>query len=184
MITEHGEILNEPLAYTITWKTPFNHDTTTEALRVALFCTGESKTQQHGKEEADINTIVNRFLKTGLMPQVKIPPSYQDFEGIFDFQDAMNVVAAGKHAFMQMPADIRDAFHNSPERFVDTINGMLGEEDSQKREKNLEVLRAMNLAVTPGAPADKTTLGDVLKAIKEQGTPNPPTGGTPLKGAS
>lgn len=175
--TETGEITP------FEWKTPYNHSVEAEATRTALFCKDPTLTQQHGKEEADINTIVDRFLKTGLMPQIPVPPTYQDFEDTFDFQTAMNVVAAGKASFNQLPADIRDAFHNSPERFVDTVDQFLAEPDPTKREKNLEVLRAMNLAVPAGPPADKTTLGDVLKAIKEQGTPKAPPVPEPLKGA-
>lgn len=156
------------------WKTPNNHNVNDEAKRTALYCRDATLTQQNGKEEADINTIVNRFLKTGLVPQVPVPPTYQQFDDVFDFQTAMNVVAAGKASFEKMPADIRDAFHNNPQLFVETIDTWLAEPNSEIREKNLELLRAMNLAVPAGPPADKTTLGDVLKAIKEQGTSKVP----------
>lgn len=156
------------------WKTPFNHNTEHEAHRTALFCKDETKTQQHGKEEADINVIVSRFLKTGVMPQIPLPPQFEDFGEEFNFQDAMNTIAAAKFSFAQLPADQREAFGNDPITFVKTIDSMLMETDDRKRERNLEILRAMNMAVTPGPIADQTTLGDVLAAIKEQGTPKEP----------
>lgn len=182
MLTADGEIINEPLAHP-TWKTPFNHDTEAEAKRTALYCLDPTLAQQHGKEEADINTIVDRFLTTGLVPQIPVPPTYEQFDEVFDFQTAMNLIAAGKASFMAMPAEIRNAFHNSPELFVNTIDDWLSEKDTNQRNKNLEVMRAMNLAVPAGPPADTTTLGEVLAAIKEQGTPKPAPAGTPLKGA-
>lgn len=168
-LTTDGELL--PLRE---WKTPYNHNTELEALRTSTACLDESKAQQHGKEEADINVIVNRFLKTGTMPQIPLPPSYANYEGEFNFQDAMNIIAAGKQSFMGMDAEVRDAFRNDPARFVETIDRWLAEEDPQQKEQNLEIMRAMNLAVKKGPIADQTTLGDVLAAIKEQGTPREP----------
>lgn len=172
-LDRNGELIETGAPF---WKTPNNHDTVAEAHKTALFCNDPSMTQQHGKEEADINTIVNRFLKTGLLPEIKIPPNYADFDDVFDFQSAMNQVAAAKNSFNALDAEVRDAFGNDPQRFVSTVNAMLEETDAEKREKNLGILRAMRLAVPKGEPVDKTTLGDVLKAIKEQGTPKEPPG--------
>lgn len=177
MYDDNGELqIQRPAPF---WKTPFNHDTDAEAARTALTCLDPSLAQQNGKDEADINTIVSRFLKTGVLPQVPMPPSYQDFDEVFDFQTALNLINAGKHSFMGMPAEVRDAFNNNPELFVNTVDQWIQETDPKTREKNLEVLRAMNLAVPAGPIADKTTLGDVLKAIKEQGAtaPKPPPNG-------
>lgn len=170
---ETGEILPDPPP-PVLWKTPYNHDVDAEATRTALFCLDVTKTQQHGKEEADINTIVDRFLKTGSLPQVAIPPNYEDFDEVFDFQTAMNAVAAAKASFNAMDATVRDAFRNDPHRFVAQIDAWLNEPDPAERERNLALMRAMNLAVPKGEPADRTTLGDVLAAIKEQGTPKEP----------
>nr|QJB19185.1 MAG: internal scaffolding protein [Microvirus sp.] len=155
----------------IYWKTPYNHDTNAEAKRTELICTDESRAQQHLANEVDINTIVGRFLKTGTMPQIPMPPRYEDWDDAFDFQSSMNLIAAGKASFAALPAEVRDAFHNDPARFINTIDHWSQEPDQAKREKNLETMRALNLAVPPGPKADDTTLGDVLRAIKEQGTP-------------
>lgn len=173
-----GEITRTTTSYF--WKTPFNHDTDAEALRVGLVCLDPSLAQQHAKDETDINVIVDRFLKTGTVPQIPVPPTYEEFAEVFDFQTAMNIIAAGKHSFSQLPAEVRDAFRNDPGRFVGQVDAWLAEEDPKKRASNLETMRALNLAVEPGPIADRTTLGDVLKAIKEQGAhqapPDPHTG--------
>lgn len=169
-VNEDGEILP------ISFKTPFNHNTNQESRRTALYCKDESLAQQHLKEEVDINTIVGRFLKSGTMPQIPLPPSYEDFDEVFDFQTAMNLIAAGKASFGAMDAEVRDAFHNDPARFVRQVDAWLGESDPELREKNLEYMRALNLAVPKGPKADDTTLGDLLRAIKEQGTSQAPPG--------
>jgi phage internal scaffolding protein len=46
-------------------------------------------------------------------------PQYVDYEGVFDFQSAMNVVRAADENFMRMDAKIRSRFHNSPQEFLE-----------------------------------------------------------------
>jgi phage internal scaffolding protein len=78
-----------------------------------------SLTQQQFAEEADINTIVNRFLKTGVLPTPNTFPQYVDFEGVFDYQSAMNLVRAADESFMRMDAKVRARFNNSPQEFLE-----------------------------------------------------------------
>jgi len=78
-----------------------------------------SLTQQQFAEEADINTIVNRFLKTGVLPTPNTFPQYVDFEGVFDYQSAMNLVRAADESFMRMDAKVRQRFNNSPQEFLE-----------------------------------------------------------------
>lgn len=52
------------------------------------------------------------------MPQLQEIPSFQDFEGIFDFQTAMNKVREANETFMAMPAQLRARFHNDPQEFL------------------------------------------------------------------
>lgn len=152
------------------FKTPYNHDRDAESVATGYEETMPSKTQQHQAEEADINTIVKRFNVTGQLPQIPLPPALEEFSDIFDFQTAMNTLAAARRSFEMLPADIRAAFNNDPHQFVGTVDNMLAVDDKDTRDNNLKVLRAMGLAVTPGPVADKTTLGDVLAAIKEKST--------------
>lgn len=167
-LTADGEIVDIPPPF---FKTPYNHDTLADAKLGALICKDPTLCQQHEAEQADINTIAKNFGLTGKLPIIDLPPSLDRFGEIFDFQDAMNVMTAAKNSFMQMPAEIRAAFQNDPNNFVATVDAMTAEQDPARLENNLAALRAMGLAVQPGPVADKTTLGDVLKAIKEQGAP-------------
>lgn len=84
-----------------------------------LKCLDSSLTQQQFKEEADINNIVDRFMKTGHLPDPVSMPQYVDYEGIFDFQSAMNVVRQADENFMRMDAKVRSRFHNSPQEFLE-----------------------------------------------------------------
>lgn len=84
-----------------------------------LNCLDASLTQQQFKEESDINTIVDRFMKTGHLPDPVSMPQYVDYEGVFDFQSAMNVVRQADENFMRMDAKVRARFHNSPQEFLE-----------------------------------------------------------------
>ena len=84
-----------------------------------LKCLDSSLTQQQFKEESDINTIVDRFMKTGHLPDPVSMPQYVDYEGVFDFQSAMNVVRQADENFMRMDAKVRSRFHNSPQEFLE-----------------------------------------------------------------
>lgn len=137
MITdENGQIVPRQF-----FKTPYNHNTMDESNRVALTCPEPSKTQQHLVEEADINTIVARFLKTGELPPIRVPPSYQDFEDVHDFQSAMDAINQAKQSFMQLPAEVRATFQNDPAKFVNYVDHCMNTGD-------LEPLEKMGLGVT------------------------------------
>lgn len=135
------------------FRTPNNHDTAAEALKGALFCKDESKAQQHMRDETDINVIVGKFRQTGMLPQIPIPPTYQTFGEVFDFQSAMNAIKNAQDSFMALPANIRSRFENDPARFVAYVDHCLERED-------LDPLREMGLAVAKAVPE-----------LPEQGTP-------------
>jgi phage internal scaffolding protein len=90
-----------------------------QSQKTGLSCLDDSLTQQQFKDEADINTIVNRFLKTGVLPTPNTFPQYVDFEGVFDYQSAMNLVRAADESFLRMDAKVRSRFNNSPQEFLE-----------------------------------------------------------------
>lgn len=104
---------------TIFLRTPFNYDMSKVSDETGLSCNDPSLTQQQFAEEADINNIVDRFMKTGHIPNAVTMPQYADYEGVFDFQSAMNVVRQADENFMRMDAKVRARFHNSPQEFLE-----------------------------------------------------------------
>lgn len=91
-----------------------------------------SLTQQHQKDEADINTILKRFAITGELPTGVRMPVYGDFTGITDYQSALNAVNEANEAFAQMPADIRKRFNNDAEQFVAFCSDDANREEAEK----------------------------------------------------
>lgn len=107
---------------TVFLRTAFNYDMEAASLETALFCDDGTRTQQQFAEECDINTIVERFGLTGELPQgVKIP-FQADFDQVYDYQSAMNLLIEADEAFMQYPANIRAQFQNDPEKFVSFVS--------------------------------------------------------------
>lgn len=147
------------------FKTPYNYDKHAEAQRTALFCLDPSKAQQHQKDETDINVIVDRFLKTGQLPSVPLPPTYENFGEIFDFQSAMDTVKRANDAFMALPAKIRNTFANNPANFVAYVDQALEAGDLSKlKEWGMTPPEPPSQAVPPDEP---TTTGDTPKPPQE-----------------
>lgn len=73
-----------------------------------------SKTKTSFASEADINVIVARFLKTGLLPQSVTPPTYMDTTAVPVGTDALMAVRAAALAFEQLPASLRRELGHDP----------------------------------------------------------------------
>lgn len=114
-----------------------------------------SMTKQSFAEECDINTIVKRFGITGEMPPTA-PPSSVEFNEVFDFQSAMNVIRAGEESFASLDADLRAKFNNSPALFLDFVHN---EDNRAQAELWGMVPRKAPLAVDPPKGDDKPVVG-------------------------
>lgn len=157
------------------FKTPWNHDTNAASDAGATVCPEVSKAQQNQKEEADINYIVNRFLKTGELPTNMKLPQYADLAEI-DFMDAMNQVNQAQRSFEALPANVRNAFQNDPARFLAYVDHCLETGDL----KPLQELSLADLKVEEPAFEDRlaAAMAKHLKATE----PAAPPGGTPAPG--
>ncbi len=71
-------------------------------------------TEQNHKNETDINSIIAKFDKTGLITHVsKIEGRFGDLSGV-DFKMMQDQVAGATTMFEALPADIRAKFGNDP----------------------------------------------------------------------
>jgi len=104
---------------TVFCRSAYNYDMDLASDQNGLKCLDASLTQQQFKDESDINTIVDRFMKSGVLPTPVNMPQYLDSEGVFDFQSAMNYVRQADENFMRMDAKVRSRFNNSPQEFLE-----------------------------------------------------------------
>lgn len=81
---------------------------------------GESRTHQSFAESADINNIMKRYEKNGVIDHFnQYQGEYGDFTAVTDFHSAMNVVTNAQQMFMSLPAKIRSKFGNDPGNFLE-----------------------------------------------------------------
>lgn len=118
-------------------------------------CEDPSLAQQQFKDDADINVMLERFKVTGMVPQGVLMPTYGDFTGISDYQTAANALLRANDAFMQMPANVRARFENSPQKFMEFFND----------EKNIDEARKLGL-VLPAKPEPEPMKVKVVEAAK------------------
>lgn len=105
--------------------------------------TGEGLTRQEFKAECDVNVIMSRYQRTGIMPGNPAGMRYGDFTELPNFMDAMNTVARANEAFAALPAAIRRRFGNDPGEYVDFVSNP----------ENLDEVRKLGLAeAAPKAP--------------------------------
>lgn len=123
-------------------RTPHNYDRKKASDSNGLKCADATRTQQHFKEECDINTLVRRFGLTGEFPQNLRTPINPEFAQVTDFHGAMTLIAEARQAFGQMPAETRYRFHNDPAEFVDFCSNP----------ENRAEMRKMGLLVPEEAP--------------------------------
>lgn len=115
--------------------------------RVQVHNTTPSRTKQAFKAECDINNIISRFLKTGVLDFAnKNQARYGDVTGL-EYQDAMFKVAAARSLFNQLPAAIRDRFENEPAKFLDFV------QDDKNREEAAALGLLKPVAASAEAPA-------------------------------
>lgn len=119
-----------------------NYDMSLASVSTSTSNSLPSMTRQADAIDADINTIVRRFGLTGTVPQVPLPPTYQDFESVFDFQSAQNTIRQAQESFNALSADVRNRFNNNPHLFVAFC----------QNPDNIDDMRKMGLAVPKKEP--------------------------------
>jgi len=85
---------------------------------VDLICEDPSLTDQSQAADADINTIMARYEKTGTLPDYGQSPMYGDFSDMPTFMEAQEVLRRGSEAFAALPSRVRAEFDNDPAQFV------------------------------------------------------------------
>lgn len=126
---------------------------------------GEGRTKQSFKNECDINQILARFKRTGVLDfQQKMQPQYGDCTGI-EFQEAQFIIAKANGMFAALPAHLRARFDNDPAKFLNFVNDKRNKNEAEDlgllKEKENEAGQAGEapLGAAPKPPANPTAQG-------------------------
>lgn len=87
-----------------------------------MFDGKDGKTKQEFKEECQIQNIINKYHKTGMITHLaKHQGDYGDFSNITSYQDAVMAVIEAEETFNELPANIRNKFKNNPAELLDFL---------------------------------------------------------------
>lgn len=118
---------------------------------------GESRTKQSMAAATDINRMVERYQRSGVIPPVSIEtPLYGDFSDVPTYLDALNAVREAEANFMRLPAKIRARVENDPVRFMEFVTDP----------ENADELVELGLATR-----------DEVDSVHGTAVPSPPSGG-------
>lgn len=81
---------------------------------------GETQVEQCHKNEANINNIVGKYNKTGLLPQAG-GAFYGDVTNVESYSDCVDCLRRSEEYFESLPAIVRKRFRNSPEELCDFL---------------------------------------------------------------
>lgn len=96
---------------------------------------GESRTQQHFKDEVDTNAIIERYTRTGYLPediQYAAKGIYEDFSEAGDYIAMQNKLAKADQSFMALPSQIRERFGQNPANLISFLNDSANAEEAYK----------------------------------------------------
>ena len=156
--TETGEIHNQPLV-----RSAFNIDAQSNSDEHATVNMEPTMTQQHFKEECDINTIMERFGVTGELPTNIRQPMSADFIEAMNFHEAQNALLEAKNSFMELPAQVRAKFENDPAALIQYLEADLDENGSKERE---EFMGKYGLAKPSATPQETVSPGPVTSSTE------------------
>lgn len=102
-------------------RAPYGYDVDEASAQSTFNTSGASMTQQHFKDETDINKLMRKYGHASLIPAGFRLPEYGDFDGLTDYHSAINAIAQAREGFESLPADLRRKFDNDPGKFVDFV---------------------------------------------------------------
>lgn len=91
--------------------------------RVSLsFADAPSRTKSEFAEECNINNIVNRGLKSGILPSGSRKPLFGDYSEVNDYVHIQRTIVEAEQNFMQLDAETRAFFKNNVANLLDFID--------------------------------------------------------------
>lgn len=139
--------------------------------RVQKIFTKPSKTQQSAKNETDINLIMAKYQKTGLVTHVSsLQKTFADVSHSYSYHDIKNAQIAADQAFLALPSSIRARFANDPGNLLNFL------QDSNNRDE------AIRLGLISKKPIDTPSNASNAKLDETQGSKNG-LAETPVSGA-
>ena len=131
-----------------------------DRVAVSISFPSEGRTQQHFKDECDINLIMKRFQETNQFPPGIVkqkPPMFLDYSAL-DFANATSTMQRAKTMFDALPSSARERFKNDPYELLGWMEDPANRQEAER----------MGLLAPTTAPAAPQT------AVLTPSSQNPP----------
>lgn len=91
--------------------------------RVQIEFLQPSQTQQHFKDETDINVIMKKNPDITQCQYVNHigQATYGDFSDVDEYRDAFDRVLEAQEQFLELPSEVRNRFMNDPAQFLEFV---------------------------------------------------------------
>lgn len=128
------------------------------------------KTDPSQAKDCDINLILDRYIRTGVLPGVDANALYGDFSEPLDYQAALNTVIRAQEQFNALDPYLRKRFNNDPAEFLEFI----GDKDNYAEAKKLGILDVKG-------PSDADRIIEAIKGANKPPLSSPPGGSEQTK---
>nr|UXR08067.1 MAG: internal scaffolding protein [Microvirus sp.] len=118
-----------------------------ERVRHPITFPDDGLTKQAHVAECDINQIMRKYLKTGMLQHSVDHAGQYGFATSMDFQEAITLVDDANNMFNDLPSSVRARFENAPHRFLEFVQD----------EKNLPEMAKMGLTTPTQALEEPRT---------------------------
>lgn len=128
----------------MTFKKPFD-----KPKRLSIKVEGKSRTFQEFKNECNINNILAKYQKQGVLEHFnKHQGDYSDYTNVQDYHSSYNQIIAAQDAFNDLPSSVRKRFNNDPGSFLEFV----GNPDNVEEMCELGLAKPREEAVPVGTP--------------------------------
>lgn len=126
---------------------------------------GESDlVQRQFKKDCDVNTIMAKYQKTGLLDHVnRFQGNYGDFTDAPTFHEAFQKVIDAQAMFLTLPSSVREKFANDPGLFLEYVS----DPENEDGMRELGILPKVAKQPTGDKPVEKPVEKPAEKASKE-----------------
>lgn len=111
----------------------------------------KSVTNQSDKDSTDINKMMAKYEKTGMITDLITgnprQPNYGDFSNVGDYHQLQNTIIRVNNAFNALPAKVRSRFENDPDVLIRFLADQ--QNDREAVELGLKDASVLPKAVTP-----------------------------------
>lgn len=91
-----------------------------------------SLTKQDQAKDADINILMGKYLKHGILPMERGPGIYTDTTALPNYGEAMQIIVEADAKFQSLDPKLRNRFMNDPQELLNFIDDPANKEEAQK----------------------------------------------------